>query len=67
VNDNGAPDRLLHASEAAAFLDVPVSWVRQETRAERIPHIKLGRYRRYQKEALVAWIAQRQGGPSRAR
>jgi hypothetical protein len=42
---------------------VPVSWVRQETRASRLPHIKLGRYRRYEEKALLAWVEQQRGGP----
>jgi hypothetical protein len=41
--------------------------VRQETRANRIPHIKLGRYRRYEEEALRAWIEQRRDGEARRR
>lgn len=54
---------LLDAQGAAELLSVPVSWVRQETRAERIPHIRLGRYRRYDRAALLFWADGRARGP----
>jgi excisionase family DNA binding protein len=49
-------DRLLDAPEVATLLGVPVSWVRAETRAGRMPHVQLGRYRRYRKSDLLAWM-----------
>jgi excisionase family DNA binding protein len=60
------PRRLLDAREAAALLNVPVSWVRQETRAGRIPHVKLGRYRRYDAVELESWWRARLRGPRRS-
>ena len=55
-------ERLLTADEDADLLAVPTSWVRAETRAGRLPHVELGRYRRYDREAVLAWIAgQRRG------
>ncbi len=54
-------DRLLEASEVAELLHVPVSWVRQETRAGRIPCVELGRYRRYRRDAVLAWLEEREG------
>jgi excisionase family DNA binding protein len=54
-------DRLLTAKQVADLLAVPESWVREATREGRIPHLKLGRYRRYQPAAIEAWLAQ-QGG-----
>jgi excisionase family DNA binding protein len=50
------PDRLLEAAEAAELLAVPVSWVREATRQGELPHVKLGRYRRYVRADLEAWI-----------
>ena len=50
-------DRLLTAKQVAERLAVPESWVREATRAGRIPHLKLGRYRRYQPAAIDAWLA----------
>jgi excisionase family DNA binding protein len=57
-------DRLLTAKEVADLLAVPESWVREGTREGRIPHLKLGRYRRYQPAAIEAWLAE-QGGLTR--
>jgi excisionase family DNA binding protein len=50
--------RLLTAKEVAHLLAVPESWVREATREGRIPHLKLGRYRRYQPAAIDAWLAE---------
>jgi excisionase family DNA binding protein len=49
-------ERLLTAREVAELLAVPVSWVREASRAGRLPHIQLGRYRRYQRTAIESWI-----------
>ncbi len=58
---------LLNAEEAARLLNVPVSFVRQETRAGRMPFIALGaRYKRYEAEALRAWWESRRRGPQPA-
>jgi excisionase family DNA binding protein len=55
-------ERLLEAHEVAERLSVPVSWIRAETRANRLPHIRLGRYRRYEWPAVVAWLEEQRGG-----
>lgn len=55
LSENGH-DRLLDAGEAAAILSVPVSWVREATRDGRLPCVELGRYRRYRRATLLAWI-----------
>jgi excisionase family DNA binding protein len=55
-------ERLLEAAEVAALLSVPVSWVRAETRAGRIPHLELGRYKRYEREAVLAWLEGQRAG-----
>jgi excisionase family DNA binding protein len=54
--------RLLTADEVAAYLQVKRSWVYAETRANRIPHVRLGRYVRYQVDAVELWIRQRAAG-----
>ena len=58
-------DRLLDAAEVAALLGVPKSWVYSETRAGRLPHVDVGRYRRYRREAIESWIAEHERGPVR--
>ena len=57
------PERLLSAAEVADLLALPVSWVREATRAERLPHLKLGRYRRYQRTAIETWLTTQHAGP----
>lgn len=56
--------RLLNAKEVADLLSVPESWVREATRAERIPYLALGRYRRYSREAIEVWLAGQRAVPS---
>ncbi len=49
---------LLTAKDVADMLGVPCSWVYQQSRAGRIPTVPLGRYRRYRREAIEAWVEQ---------
>jgi len=49
-------DRLRTAGEIAEMLSVPVSWVREHTRSGQIPHVELGRYRRYREPDVLAWL-----------
>lgn len=55
-------DRLLTAAEVAAFLAVKESWVREATRDGRLPHLRLGRYRRYRLEDIERWLEEQQAG-----
>ncbi len=47
---------LLIASEVAELLGVPKSWVYEQSRSGRILTVTLGRYRRYRREAIEAWL-----------
>ena len=58
---------LLTAKEVADLLGVPTSWVYQQSRAGRIPTVRLGRYRRYRREAIEEWLGQIEAGWSGAR
>src|SRR3954453_19734933 len=58
---------LLDARGAAALLNVPASWVLAEARADRIPHVRLGRYVRVDAAELQTWWQARRRGPWRAR
>ena len=51
-------DSLLTADQVAELLGVPKSWVYEQSREGRIPTVTLGRYRRYRREAIEAWITQ---------
>ena len=55
---------LLTACQVAELLAVPESWVREATREGRIPHLSLGRYRRYQRAAIEAWLDSQQASPN---
>jgi excisionase family DNA binding protein len=63
VND----DRLLTADEIAELLSVPPTWVREQTRTGTIPHVRLGRYVRFEREAVVAWLEEQRSGRWRKR
>ena len=51
-----AGEPLLTAGEVADVLRVSTAWVYAETRAQRLPHVRLGRYVRYRRSAILAWI-----------
>ena len=44
---------LLDARQAAVILNVPPSWIAAEARAGRIPHVRLGRYVRFNRDELM--------------
>jgi excisionase family DNA binding protein len=50
-------DRLLTAGEVAELLSVPVSWVRESSRSGAIPCVRLGRYVRFDRAAVLEWVA----------
>jgi excisionase family DNA binding protein len=54
---------LLDAKQAGELLNVPSSWVLAEARADRVPHVRLGRYVRFEEDALRAWWTARVQGP----
>lgn len=56
-------DVLLTAQEAAEFLAVPPTWVLAEARSGRLPHLRLGRYVRFQRRALEEWLLDHAHGP----
>jgi excisionase family DNA binding protein len=49
-------DRLLTAEEIAERLGMRTDWVWAQARAGLIPHIRLGRYRRFRESAVEAWL-----------
>jgi excisionase family DNA binding protein len=54
---------LVDASAAADLLGVPRTWVLAEARANRIPHVRLGRYVRFEPGELQTWWRARRRGP----
>jgi excisionase family DNA binding protein len=56
-------DHLIDANAAGELLGVPHTWVLREARADRIPHVRLGRYVRFDAGQLEEWWRNRQRGP----
>jgi len=56
--------RLIDAKAAGELLGVPHTWVLEEARHDRIPHVRLGRYVRFDGEQLLAWARHRTRGPA---
>jgi len=55
---------LLDAAGAAELLSVPKTWLLAEARADRIPHVRLGRYVRFDADELTEWVqTSRRHGP----
>jgi excisionase family DNA binding protein len=48
---------LLTVDDVAQRLGVTKDWVWAQARAGRIPHVRLGRYRRFREEAIEEWLA----------
>jgi excisionase family DNA binding protein len=56
------PFELLTAEEVATWLRMTLAWVYTQTRANNIPHVPLGRYVRYRRSAVKAWVAKIEQG-----
>jgi excisionase family DNA binding protein len=58
----------LTIDEAAALIRIPKSWLYERTRTNTIPHLKLGKYLRFDRNELLAWTRQfRRDGRGRGR
>lgn len=53
----GTGSSLIDATEAGQLLNVNASWVLAEARANRIPHVRLKKYVRFEPDELSAWWA----------
>jgi excisionase family DNA binding protein len=64
VLDEGLGDarKYMTAEELAERWDVTLAWVYAETRARRIPHLRLGRYVRYRRSVIEAWERENEAG-----
>jgi excisionase family DNA binding protein len=58
------PGPLIDARAAGDLLGVPYTWVLRQARADRIPHVRLGRYVRFDADQLLAWARNRARGPA---
>jgi hypothetical protein len=50
----GAPP-LIDADAAGELLGVPASWLLAQARANAVPHVRLGRYVRFDADELEVW------------
>jgi excisionase family DNA binding protein len=59
VDGAGSIDRLLDAEAVADWLSVTPAWVHEMARNGEMPAIKLGRYWRFSRQAIEAWLVER--------
>jgi excisionase family DNA binding protein len=52
-----AAEQLLEAEELATVLKLPVTWLEQAAREQRIPSIQAGRWRRFKRSAVERALA----------
>jgi excisionase family DNA binding protein len=55
-----AMEPMLTIQQASELLNVPVGWLYERTRKQEIPHAKLGKYIRFNRAVLLAWVAAQQ-------
>jgi excisionase family DNA binding protein len=55
-------DKLLTADQLAERLGMKTEWVWAQARAGRIPHVRLGRYRRFRESAVEEWLRELETG-----
>jgi excisionase family DNA binding protein len=53
---------LLTAEQVAERLGVTKEWVWAQVRLDQIPHVRLGRYRRFREEAIEDWLKRMEQG-----
>jgi excisionase family DNA binding protein len=58
-----SPERLLTVPELAQLTGLPVSWVYSKVAAQEIPHLRLGKYRRFRLSEVQAWLEAQHCGP----
>lgn len=42
------------------MLGVNAEWVYDRARKDEIPHVQLGRYRRFRREAIIEWVEEQE-------
>lgn len=54
--------QLLLPKDVAEMVGMTTDWIYAQTRADRIPHVRLGRYYRYRPEAIAEWLTEIERG-----
>jgi hypothetical protein len=55
--------RLVDAKAAGALLGVPGSWLLAQARRDKVPHVRLGKYVRFDPSDLERWVMTVKRGP----
>ena len=55
--------RLLDAKAAGDLLGVPPTWLLAQARLNRVPHVRLGKYVRFDPADIESWITTVKRGP----
>jgi hypothetical protein len=55
--------KLLDAKAAGELLGVPGSWLLAQARRDNVPHVRLGKYVRFDPADLERWIVSVKRGP----
>ena len=66
-HDHVGPSPLLEADDVARYIGMTADWVYRDVRAGRMPRICLGRYVRFRRESIDAWLLERERGPAAIR
>jgi excisionase family DNA binding protein len=66
VRNSDVAPLLLTAEAAAAMLSVDAEWLLRQAREGRIPHVRLGRYVRFDSAAIAAYCARAPRPPATA-
>ena len=56
-------ERLLSPDEAGELLGISAWTARQWAKEQRIPALKLGKFWRFRRSSLIAWMAEQERGP----
>jgi hypothetical protein len=59
-------DKLLDAKSAGELLGVPPSWLLSQARVNKVPHVRLGKYVRFDRDDLVPFVQTMKRGPRMA-
>ena len=54
--------QLLTADDVANMLGMGTDWIYAQVRADRIPHVRLGRYVRFRADSIDEWICELERG-----
>ena len=51
-------EQLLTAEDVSAMLGMGTDWIYAQVRADRIPHVRLGRYVRFRAGSIERWLSE---------